>query len=63
MAGMRRGRAWSRQAPTAKGRPALQAYAEGKSLTEAAHEAGFSDSAHFSRTFGLPATTPTRIAP
>ena len=44
---------------------AVQAYSEGSSLTEAAHEAGFSDSAHFSRifrrTFGLPATTLTRI--
>lgn len=44
---------------------ALEAYAEGKSLTEAAHHAGFSDSAHFSRVFkryfGLPATTLTRI--
>lgn len=38
---------------------AVEAYASGKSLTEAAHEAGFADSAHFSRTFrrtfGLPA--------
>lgn len=38
---------------------AVDAYAAGASLTEAAHEAGFSDSAHFSRTFrrmfGLPA--------
>ncbi len=45
---------------------AVQTYAEeGCSLTEAAHQAGFSDSAHFSRvfkrTFGLPATTLTRI--
>lgn len=44
---------------------ALEAYADGRSLTEAAHEAGFSDSAHFSRifkrTFGLPATTLTRL--
>jgi AraC family transcriptional regulator len=44
---------------------ALQSYAEGRSLTEAAHAAGFADSAHFSRvfkrTFGLPATTLTRI--
>lgn len=43
---------------------AVQIYSEGKSLTEAAHSAGFSDSAHFSRifrrTFGLPATTLTR---
>lgn len=38
---------------------AVQLYAGGQSLTEAAHEAGFADSAHFSRTFrrtfGLPA--------
>lgn len=38
---------------------AVALYAEGRSLTEAAHEAGFADSAHFSRTFrrtfGLPA--------
>jgi AraC family transcriptional regulator len=44
---------------------ALQVYAEGRNLTEAAHAAGFADSAHFSRifkrTFGLPATTLTRI--
>lgn len=44
---------------------ALDVYAGGASLTEAAHEAGFSDSAHFSRifkrTFGLPATTLTRL--
>lgn len=44
---------------------AVTAYSEGKSLTEAAHMAGFSDSAHFSRifkrTFGLPATTLTRL--
>lgn len=43
---------------------AVQNYSEGGSLTEAAHEAGFSDSAHFSRifkrTFGLPATTLTQ---
>jgi AraC-like DNA-binding protein len=43
---------------------AVDVYSEGKSLTEAAHSAGFSDSAHFSRvfrrTFGLPATTLTR---
>ena len=44
---------------------AVSLYAEGKSLTEAAHMAGFSNSAHFSRifkrTFGLPATTLTRL--
>lgn len=44
---------------------AVQAYSEGCSLTEASHAAGFSDSAHFSRifkrTFGLPATTLTRL--
>ncbi|MEI9850591.1 MAG: AraC family transcriptional regulator [Sphingomonas sp.] len=44
---------------------ALQAYSEGCSLTEAAHAAGFSDSAHFSRvfrrTFGTPATHLTRL--
>lgn len=38
---------------------AVALYANGKSLTEAAHTAGFADSAHFSRTFkrtfGLPA--------
>ncbi|WP_164157615.1 helix-turn-helix domain-containing protein [Sandarakinorhabdus rubra] len=38
---------------------AVALYADGRSLTEAAHEAGFADSAHFSRTFrrtfGLPA--------
>jgi AraC-like DNA-binding protein len=38
---------------------AVALYAAGASLTEAAHEAGFADSAHFSRTFrrhfGLPA--------
>jgi AraC-like DNA-binding protein len=44
---------------------AVQVYSEGCSLTEAAHAAGFSDSAHFSRifrrTFGLPATSVTRV--
>ncbi|MCH7860099.1 AraC family transcriptional regulator [Sphingomonas sp. VL_57B] len=44
---------------------AVQGYSEGLSLTEAAHAAGFADSAHFSRvfkrTFGLPATTLTRL--
>lgn len=44
---------------------ALDVYAEGKSLTEAAHAAGFADSAHFSRTFrrtfGLPASTLERL--
>jgi len=44
---------------------ALRCYAEGNSLTEAAHHAGFSDSAHFSRIFrryfGLPATTLRRL--
>lgn len=38
---------------------AVELYAQGHSLTEAAHEAGFADSAHlsrtFRRTFGLPA--------
>jgi len=44
---------------------AVQLYAEGDSLTVAAHSAGFADSAHFSRafkrTFGTPATTLTRL--
>jgi AraC-like DNA-binding protein len=44
---------------------AVEVYSEGYSLTEASHAAGFSDSAHFSRifrrTFGLPATTLTRL--
>ena len=44
---------------------AVEIYAEGRSLTEASHAAGFSDSAHFSRvfkrTFGLPATALTRL--
>lgn len=44
---------------------ALGVYSEGSSLTEAAHAAGFADSAHFSRTFkrtfGLPATTLERL--
>jgi AraC-like DNA-binding protein len=44
---------------------ALEVYAEGQSLTQAAHAAGFADSAHFSRTFkrtfGLPATTLERL--
>lgn len=44
---------------------AVQIYSEGRSLTAAAHDAGFADSAHFSRifkrTFGLPATTLTRL--
>ena len=44
---------------------AVYLYSEGQSLTEAAHGAGFSDSAHFSRifrrTFGLPATTLARL--
>jgi AraC-like DNA-binding protein len=43
---------------------AVEAYAGGASLTEAAHAAGFADSAHFSRTFrrtfGVPATTLAR---
>lgn len=44
---------------------AIEAYAQGRSLTESAHAAGFADSAHFSRTFkrtfGLPATTLERL--
>lgn len=40
---------------------AVDAHARGKSLTDAAHEAGFADSAHLSRTFkrmfGLPAAS------
>lgn len=44
---------------------ALDSYSQGASLTEAAHAAGFADSAHFSRafkrTFGAPATTLTRL--
>jgi AraC-like DNA-binding protein len=44
---------------------ALDVYSQGLSLTEAAHAAGFADSAHFSRafkrTFGAPATTLTRL--
>ncbi len=44
---------------------AVGLYGEGATLTEAAHAAGFADSAHFSRvfkrTFGLPATTLTRL--
>lgn len=44
---------------------AIDVYSAGRTLTEAAHEAGFADSAHFSRvfkkTFGLPATTLERV--
>lgn len=44
---------------------AVQLYSEGQSLTQAAHSAGFADSAHFSRvfkrTFGSPASTLTRL--
>lgn len=40
---------------------AVEQLAGGKRLTEAAHHAGFADSAHFSRTFqrmfGLPAAS------
>jgi len=40
---------------------AVDVYSKGQSLTEAAHEAGFADSAHLSRTFkrmfGLPAAS------
>lgn len=46
---------------------AVRRYGEGASLTEAAHAAGFADSAHFSRTFkrsfGLPATSLRRLLP
>lgn len=46
---------------------AVRRYGEGASLTEAAHAAGFADSAHFSRTFkrtfGLPATSLKRMMP
>lgn len=46
---------------------AVSSYARGASLTEAAHEAGFADSAHFSRTFrrtfGAPATALRRDSP
>lgn len=46
---------------------AVRRYGEGASLTEAAHAAGFADSAHFSRTFkrtfGLPATSLQRLRP
>ncbi len=44
---------------------AMEIYAAGQSLTAAAHEAGFADSPHFSRTFrrtfGLPATALSRF--
>ncbi|TMJ15197.1 MAG: helix-turn-helix transcriptional regulator [Alphaproteobacteria bacterium] len=46
---------------------AVGAYGAGANLTEAAHEAGFADSAHFSRTFrrtfGAPATALKRTSP
>ena len=46
---------------------AVRRYGEGASLTDAAHAAGFADSAHFSRTFkrtfGLPATSLRRLHP
>jgi AraC-like DNA-binding protein len=42
-------------------RRALEVYADGATLTDAAHEAGFADSAHlsriFRRTFGVPAAS------
>ena len=44
---------------------AVHEYSQGLSLTEAAHQAGFADSAHFSRvfrrTFGLPVTALARF--
>lgn len=46
---------------------AVDRYGQGASLTEAAHEAGFADSAHFSRTFrrtfGAPASALQRHSP
>jgi AraC-like DNA-binding protein len=46
---------------------AVDGYGRGASLTEAAHDAGFADSAHFSRTFrrtfGAPATALRRTSP